>query len=154
MKIRLGTFEDMESIARLHANLNQMMSQLQPNDFKSNSEDAAWIKQYLLDENSDYLLVEDGGEIRGLALVEESESYNIPSLLKRHYANLIHLIVAPDYRGVGYGHELMEAVKQWGKERQLEYIELSVLANNQAALLFYEKEGLIDVRKVMRASIA
>ncbi|MDB8551987.1 GNAT family N-acetyltransferase [Turicibacter sanguinis] len=59
----------------------------------------------------------------------------------------------PLYRGCGYGHELFKAAKDWGKDRQLEYIELSVLANNQAALMFYEKEGLMNVRNVMRTPI-
>lgn len=153
MKIRLGTIDDIDLIVRLNNELNQMMSQLQPDDFKKINEDLDWVKQYLLNEKADYLLLEDEGEVRGLALVEQLESFDIPSLLKRHYVSLIHLIVNPMHRGCGYGHELFQAAKDWGKHRNLEYIELSVLANNQAALMFYEKEGLTNVRNVMRTTI-
>ena len=153
MKVRLGTVEDIDLIVRLNNELNQMMSKLQPDDFKKISEDIDWVQQYLLNEKADYLLLEDEGEIRGLALVEQLESIDLPSLLKRHYVYLVHLVVDPLYRGCGYGHELFKAAKDWGKDRQLEYIELSVLANNQAALMFYEKEGLMNVRNVMRTLI-
>ena len=153
MKVRLGTVEDIDLIVRLNNELNQMMSKLQPDDFKKISEDIDWVQQYFLNEKADYLLLEDEGESRGLALVEQLESIDLPSLLKRHYVYLVHLVVDPLYRGCGYGHELFKAAKDWGKDRQLEYIELSVLANNQAALMFYEKEGLMNVRNVMRTPI-
>ena len=85
MKVRLGTVEDIDLIVRLNNELNQMMSKLQPDDFKKISEDIDWVQQYLLNEKADYLLLEDEGEIRGLALVEQLESIDLPSLLKRHY---------------------------------------------------------------------
>ena len=34
MKVRLGTVEDIDLIVRLNNELNQMMSKLQPDDFK------------------------------------------------------------------------------------------------------------------------
>lgn len=71
MKVRLGTVEDIDLIVRLNNELNQMMSKLQPDDFKKISEDIDWVQQYLLNEKADYLLLEDEGEIRGLALVEQ-----------------------------------------------------------------------------------
>lgn len=153
MKIRLGTIEDLEFIICLHNYLNKMMSELHPEDFKNIGEDPEWIKQHLLSQHSDYLLIEDEGEIRGLALVQQSESYQLSSLFNHRYVNLVHLIVSPVYRGCGYGHELLQAAKEWGRIRELEYIELSVLANNQAALMFYEKEGVTNFRTVMRTPI-
>lgn len=153
MKVRIGTLEDIELIIQLHHDLNKMLIQLQPDDIKNINEELNWVKSNLLNEDKDYLLIEDEGEVRGLALVEAVESCGRPSLLKRPYVHLVHLIVNPMYRGCGYGHELLKAVKEWGMKRKVEYVELSVLANNQAALMFYEKEGLINISHVMRVPL-
>ena len=51
-------------------------------------------------------------------------------------------VVDEDYRGQGYGAELLSFVKSWARDRDCEYVELAVVDGNDAALDFYESEGM------------
>lgn len=153
MNVRIGTVEDIQIITRLHTQLNEMMAQLQPTDYQSISEDESWIRKNFQNTQLTYLLVEDEGEVRGLILVESVETTRTTSAISQQYACINQIIIGQQYRGYGYGHALLESVKEWAQKRQLAYIQLNVLTNNVAALMFYEKEGFQDLQKIMRLSI-
>lgn len=153
MNVRIGTVEDIQIITRLHNQFNEMMAQLQSRDYLSISEDESWIRKNFQNTQLTYLLIEAEGEVRGLILVESVETNRTTSSISQRYAYINQLVIAEQYRGYGYGHALLKSVKEWAKKRQLAYIQLNVLTNNVAALMFYEKEGFQDLQKIMRLSI-
>lgn len=153
MNVRIGTVDDIQIIARLHTQFNEMMAQLQPRDYQGIREDEARIEKNLQNNQLIYLLVEDEGEVRGLSLVESIETARTTFGVSQQYACINQLIIGQQYRGYGYGHALLEAVKGWARKHQIAYIQLNVQTNNVAALMFYEKEGFQDFQKIMRLSI-
>ena len=51
----------------------------------------------------------------------------------------IGMLVGSDWRGVGVGTALVEAAIEWGRERELHKLTLSVFPHNQAAIALYRK---------------
>jgi len=64
--------------------------------------------------------------------IEESE----PAL-----AHLYQVWVHPDYRGLGAGKMLLEAVVGWAAGRQANYLELGVTCGDTAAMRLYTRAG-------------
>lgn len=59
------------------------------------------------------------------------------------------IIVTESSRGKGYGTALMNAAKEWAKERDCNFINLDVLVNNPDAIKLYEKLGFITKAQEM-----
>ena len=72
--------------------------------------------------------------------------------LERHapHRALLGMGVDRDHRRMGVGRLLMETAFKWAKEEtQLEYIDLQVLSQNQAAIRLYEKNGFQKIGEVV-----
>ena len=68
--------------------------------------------------------------------------WNDPPIYKPVPAIFIDdLYVASNYRGMGLGSKMLEAVKQWGIEEGVKRFRLRVLAKNREAIRFWEKNG-------------
>ena len=63
------------------------------------------------------------------------------------------LVVDVDFRGQGIGKQLIESVKNWTLERNLEYIELNVLSENKKAIYLYKKINFKEKMKTMRMKL-
>ncbi len=63
------------------------------------------------------------------------------------------LVVDPKQRGDGTGTKLMNACKDWARCRNLEYLELNVLRENEAAIKLYEREKFREDVKTMRCEL-
>ena len=63
------------------------------------------------------------------------------------------LVVDVDFRGQGIGKQLIESVKNWTLERNLEYIELNVLSENKKAINLYKKINFKEKMKTMRMKL-
>lgn len=51
-------------------------------------------------------------------------------------------VVDEAHRGQGFGAELLSFVESWARERDCKYVALAVVDGNDAALEFYENEGM------------
>lgn len=60
------------------------------------------------------------------------------------------MIIKRSYRGKGIGTTLINEVKKWSKNRNLEYVELNVLPENINAIKLYEKQEFKNVMQTMR----
>ncbi|RPJ08797.1 MAG: GNAT family N-acetyltransferase [Spirochaetaceae bacterium] len=67
-----------------------------------------------------------------------------PVFKKSHYCQISDIAVLPKYRRKGIGEKFLACVKVWAKERELDRIELRVVASNQLAYSFYRKHGFKD----------
>lgn len=82
------------------------------------------------------LLVEVGGRPAGLAWCRIEES-------KPDVANLYQVWVAPEYRNLGAGTMLLEAVIAWARYRRIACIELGVTVGDNPAMRMYTRAGFV-----------
>ena len=101
-------------------------------------------------KRSDFLLAEKESKLLGFALVQEVETPSFDCVLPHRYAYLMDLVVHPQFRSHGIGTLLLNAVKDWARQRRLEYVELTVLHENAGAIRLYERESFQETMKTMR----
>jgi ribosomal protein S18 acetylase RimI-like enzyme len=70
-----------------------------------------------------------------------------------HYGFVFGLYVRCQYRGRGHAQELMRAVAEALQRDGKKYIVLSVHTPNAGARSFYEKLGLVDAARTLRAEV-
>ncbi|HDK7175371.1 TPA: GNAT family N-acetyltransferase [Clostridium botulinum] len=151
MKIRVATKDNIEDICRLYEELFSDMRSLQPTYFKSAEQDKAFLESIIASEKSDILMAIDNNEvIVGFALIQEQETPPFNCLVKHQYAYLMDMIIKRPYRGKGIGTTLINEVKKWTKDRNLEYVELNVLPENINAIKLYEKQEFKNAMQTMR----
>jgi GNAT superfamily N-acetyltransferase len=56
-------------------------------------------------------------------------------------ANLYQMWVAPDYRRIGIGRMLLEAVINWAKGKNVDYLDLGVTYRDSPAMRLYLRAG-------------
>jgi ribosomal protein S18 acetylase RimI-like enzyme len=129
----------------LYRSLRLQSLQDSPDSFGSSYEseaaypDAEWISR--LDrkdraENALPLTAEWDGVPSGLAwgLIHDPESRT---------AHVYQMWVAPEARGMGIGHALLNHIIAWAQDAQLDSVVLSVTTTNPAAVALYLSSGFI-----------
>lgn len=76
----------------------------------------------------------------GLVHVTEEKTPPYDCFIQHRYAMIMDLFVMEGFRGKGIGGKLLESAKQWVKSRELDYLELNVLAENKNGIQFYNHE--------------
>jgi GNAT superfamily N-acetyltransferase len=95
------------------------------------------------------LLAEAGPEPVGYALVLVHRASDDTYGFAPAFAELYSLVVAPQRRGAGLGHRLMDAVDALVAERGLTALSVAVTLGNEDALRFYERRGLVPAELVL-----
>lgn len=151
MEIRVATKNNIEDIRKLYEELFSDMRNLQPTYFQSAKQDKEFLEGIIASEKSDILMAIDNDEvILGFALIQEQETPPFNCLVIHQYTYLMDLIVKRSYRGSGIGTILINEVKKWSKNRNLEYVELNVLPENINAIKLYEKQEFKNAMQTMR----
>jgi ribosomal protein S18 acetylase RimI-like enzyme len=111
-----------------------------------------------------FVMSEDGPSkfeeyLRGLIKSDESQvlvaldddqivAYSIAQILKRppiakhpEHGFISHLCVKSKYRRKSLGKQILDKILEWFKSRQIDRIELTVVAKNQIAYSFWKKQG-------------
>ena len=106
------------------------------------SETLAAFEKALADGNSKVAVIEDNGRVAGFCKTD----------LVGTQGSIDYLIVLKEYRGSGYGGQLMDwAVDTLRKDGAVR-IEIKVVDGNDAKA-FYEKYGFRTVSQILRADI-
>lgn len=153
MNIRIATFSDISAIKTLYRVLFTDMSKLQPKYFKEGDQDTAFLQSILEDNEADIIIAEKENQVIGFALLQAKVTPEYECLVFHKYAYLMDLVVAPKQRGGGTGTKLMNACKDWARSRNLEYLELNVLRENEAAIKLYEREKFREDVKTMKCEL-
>lgn len=153
MHIRLANRYDVKALTRLYYELNADMALLQPDKFVAAYPDSLFIDNMIADSTSDIILLEQHRILIGFALIKEMETMDHACIIPRRYAYLYDFIITAEYRNQGLGGLLLEEAKRWAKQRKLSYMELDVLAENKAAIHFYEKHGLNESVRTMQCDL-
>ncbi|MBD7938421.1 GNAT family N-acetyltransferase [Cytobacillus sp. Sa5YUA1] len=99
--------------------------------------------------NRDHITVigaEDGEQLIGYTLVIRE------TVRKKKHCTSIVVGIHKDYRGMGVGGQLLQAVLAWANQEKIMRIELTVVSENEAALALYKKIGF-EVEGVKRRSL-
>lgn len=148
MKIRIAKEADVEYILPLCIELFNAMAELQPYQHKNGEQNKQFIIDTITNVESDIILAEEAGEVLGYVSLFEKHTPDFSFRVSHVYAYLMDIVVKKDYQRKGVASELMKQAKQWAYERNLEYIELSVLSNNKAIEL-YRKIGFNETVRTM-----
>lgn len=153
MDIRLATLNDIEQICQLYNEFFDYNAELQPEYYKAVKESGGYPKSVIENEESDIFLAVENDTVIGFIHVREAQTPPFDSIVPHKYAEVIDLIVTALCRKKGIGAKLMNAAKQWGKTRNLDYIELFVLSDAKGEFLFYKHEGFDTVSHTMRCPL-
>lgn len=152
--IRLALPADLPRLAALWRQLDQRHAELQPAFFQPAPPREQELREMLGDAHALLLAADVGGQLVGGVSARLFDTPNDPGMVRcrRLYAD--RLVVAAEHRGRGIGRRLMRALEAQGRARGAEQLVLTVWAGNEAALRFYQREGLVEVGRVMARELS
>lgn len=109
-----------------------------------------WYKKYINDYDKLLLVYEIDGIVVGYIygyIINEDAVY-----LVRH-SKLDALYVLKEYRNSGIANELVNEFVKWCKMRNVKYIEVGVMVNNDIAKKIYEKNGFKKSKEIMMCEL-
>lgn len=154
MEITAASFKHLDDICYLYKVLFAEMTVLQPQYYAPvEKHNVEFLKEIICGEQSDILVALVDSRVSGLVLLKTMHTLLYPCLVPHSYVYLMDLVVDPARRDSGIGTALLRAAKQWGHVRELDYMELNVLPENQRAISLYDREGFQSVTQTMRFSL-
>lgn len=147
--IRKATISDTPAIAELYREQFKEMAKLQPYFICEGNQSTEFIEKSITDENSDILVYEDNGKVVGFILLQAKARPDFPFIVQCNFCYIMDIIVTENCRGKGYGTALMNASKEWAKERNCNFMSLDVLVNNPEAIKLYNKLGFVTKAQEM-----
>lgn len=109
------------------------------------------LHELIVSDNSDVIVAEQNGQLigSGYVLIKTAKEY-----FKHHeYGYLGFMYTIPEARGQGVNRLIIDAMKEWCRERNIYEIRLEVYTENAAALRAYEKVGFRKQIVNMRTDI-
>ena len=146
IEVRRGVAVDVSSLEPLWAAMVEHHRAVAGDDWPVRTADAAWAirrEQYvtwLADGTGTLLLALNEGSLVGYAMLQVQTSgatWDLGPLI----GELESLAVAPEARGAGVGHRLMEECRDLLRGRGIDYWTVGVVEANEGAVRLYEREG-------------
>ena len=153
MEVRLATLNDVKQLCCLCTEFFAYNAALQPEYCKAAIADGKYPEVVIKDEKADMLIAIENGIIVGFMHVIESKTPPYESIVPHDYAEVVAFMVTASCRRKSVGTALMDAAKEWGRARNLDYIELTVLSNAKEANAFYERYGFDVKSHIMRCAL-
>lgn len=154
MNIRLATHDDLRAISNLLSEFFAYNAEQQPENYVAVKESGQYPGSVIDSDTGDFIVAEINNIIVGVVHVEEDTTPPYPSVKPYKFACIVDFIVGKEYRKKNIGHLLLEEVKGWAQSRNLNYIELMVLENNEIGRNFYKREKFVAVSRTMRLCIS
>ncbi len=150
MEILIATNAHVEQICVLYEQFFAYNADQQPKFYKTASEKGDYPKSVIKSDTEELFVAVENEVVVGILHIGEDKTPSFPCFVPYRYAVIIDFFIMADYRGQGIGLLLLDKAKQWAQNRNLSYIELSVLKNNVDGIRFYERENFQEVSCVMR----
>ncbi|MGG0845270.1 N-acetyltransferase family protein [Peribacillus simplex] len=140
--IRTGELEDAEAVLELQ---NSVISEGEyfiavSNEFnKTIEQQRDWIQRSLENERETIIVAEINGEVIGW-IGFESENRK-----RMSHKGSFGLMIRKNYRGMGIGKELVQALLDWAEANPLiEKVSLGVFSTNHRAIALYKSIGFVE----------
>jgi ribosomal protein S18 acetylase RimI-like enzyme len=153
MKIRLATHDDVQAISELYTEFFAYNAEQQPQYYVAARENGKYPAAVIASNKGDIIIAAIDDMVVGFVHVKEDAMPPYPSVLPHKFACIVDFFVKKQYRRNGIGKLLLEEVKHWAQSRNLKYMELMVLENNDIGRIFYEREHFATVTRIMRLEV-
>jgi diamine N-acetyltransferase len=155
VEIRLATLADYEPICRLIAQVDAQHRLRHPDRFRAAQpvREKAFLQSWLDDTDKQIWVAEGNAGIGGTVWFAVCNTPDMPILVPRTFILIDTLVVDEHQRREGIGQALMEAVHQWGRNHNINEIELGVWAFNDIAIDFYRRLGYETVYHKMHRKL-
>jgi ribosomal protein S18 acetylase RimI-like enzyme len=153
MLIKPAEKSDIPAINALYEQFYQYNANQQPYFYQAATENGKYPESVIDNESEELFVADSDGKIIGLIHVAEDKTPPYKPVVSHRFAVIVDLFVDETCRGLGAGKELMKAAKKWAEERELDYMELMVLQENELGNGFYKHEGFQTVSHTMRFRI-
>ncbi|MCH5198830.1 MAG: GNAT family N-acetyltransferase [Oscillospiraceae bacterium] len=151
--VRISSLDDVPAISLLYREQFKEMAKLAPDFIKEGEQSAEFIESIISEDSSDILVYEDSGIIVGFILLQAKTRPDFSFMIQGKYCYIMDIIVTENSRGNGYATELLNAAKNWAKEKECVFLNLDVLTNNTGAIALYKKLGFIPKAQEMYCKI-
>lgn len=142
MKIRKAKQQDIDQLTKYGNILLKQHSDLDPYFTPIENADKTYrkfLETSLNSEDKILLVAEDNGKLLGYAVAEIQTRSPIFKISKNGYIN--DVFVLEEFRKLGVASKLLVEIKNWFKAKDVKYIELAVLANNEIGKKTWAKFG-------------
>jgi GNAT superfamily N-acetyltransferase len=147
VSVRSASSRDLDALLRLE---QAIVAAERPFDPTLRASDVRYydIAGLLAEHDARMVVAEAAGEVIGcgFARIQPAKPY----LKHREHAYLGLMYVAPGYRGTGINQQIVDALKNWCRQRRITELRLDVYSANTAAVRAYEKAGfskhLVEMR--------
>jgi len=144
IKIREAKIADLPNLIDLRLKMVNACPDSFLDDYRELSEWTAaswgeWFSRLTDAKNSNLIVADDGKELIGIVGCK-----GVKHKRAAHVATLVGVGVLPNCRGKGIGKAMLGKMIDWvKKETKVERLQLTVYADNEVAIKFYEKLGFI-----------
>jgi len=149
MIIRLAKLEDVKTISEMYRDFFAFNAEMQPAYYKK-AESGEYPLNTIKSEDSDIIIAQTDEITVGFLSIFEEKTPPYDSLAPHKFAVVMDLFVLPSYRKKGIGTALIDVAKRWADKRNLDYLELNILSENENAARFYMREGFKTVSHTLR----
>lgn len=142
VQIRRATVRDIKEILPVWGDLANYHAELDPAFTPSpqwSREYGAYLRTLMARDDAIAVVASEATEVIGYAV---GRITNLPSFFERRHRGYIHdVFVREGFRRRGVGRRLVEEILAWFRRRGVTLVELTVAANNDAAISFWERLG-------------
>ena len=153
MEVRLATVNDIKAICPLLTEFFAYNATLQPMYCQADKERGEYPKTTIESGHSDFLIAIENGAVIGFVHINQTKTPSYGSIVPHNYSEILAFMVTASHRGQGVGSKLIDAAKQWSKDRNLDYIELISLTNAKEANRFYDHKDFVTVSHIRRYTL-
>lgn len=149
--VRSAREEDLGQVNNLRRQVNDLHVEGKPEIFKPGFCDALrdYVHEIMKDPNKEILVAETNGQICGFAVLNHIVRPENPFMYERDYLDIDEFCVGEGFRRRGVGSALIQASRNYAKEKGFRRIELNMWEFNREALAFYEAAGFTTYRRYM-----
>ena len=149
MIIRIADKNDISDLQQLYYELEKDAVRFQPEHFIHGDRDEVFFDAIFNSENQDIIVAEQDEKIVGFAHVMILEQKKVPCLKPERVIYLQDLDVSEELRSQGIGAKLMDACKEYGKEKGADFMRTQVFPENVRGMSFYERAGFSEKMKTI-----
>ena len=153
MNIRTADMNDIEQLRLLYSELETDSVKYQPEHFKTGYRTDDFFKSIFENDNQDILVAESDGKVTGFSHVMIIKQKNIPCLKPQTAVYIQDLDVLESERNKGIGTLLINASKEYGRQKGADFIRTQVFPQNADGIRFYERNDFCEMMKTIESRL-